>query len=42
MIKELNIKEEEVYDMNYLHALNWLSYWYQIDEIERRKNKNII
>jgi hypothetical protein len=36
------MKEEEVYDMNYLHSLNWLSYWYQLNEVEKRKNKNII
>jgi hypothetical protein len=36
------MKEEEVYDMNYLHSLNWMSYWYQTAEIEKRKNKNII
>jgi hypothetical protein len=42
MIKELNMKEEEVYDMNYIHMLNWLSYWYQVEEISKRKNKNIL
>jgi hypothetical protein len=42
MIKELNTTEEEVYEMNYIHCLNWLSYFYQRDETLRRKNKNMI
>jgi hypothetical protein len=33
------MKEEEVYDMNYIHALNWLSFWYQQAEVEKNKNK---
>ncbi len=31
------MKEEEVYDMNYIHGLNWMSYWYQQMEVEKNK-----
>ena len=27
LCEKLNMKPEEVYDMNYLDALNWLSMW---------------
>jgi hypothetical protein len=36
------MKEEEIYEMNYIHVLNWLSYFYQRDEVMKRKNKNIL
>jgi hypothetical protein len=42
LIHELLIKEEEIYEMNYIHVLNWLSYFYQRDEVIKRKNKNIL
>jgi len=39
MISELNITEDKVYDMNYLSALNWLSYFNNRDEVMAKKNK---
>jgi hypothetical protein len=41
-IKELNMKEKEVYKMNYIHSLNWLSYWYNRDKVAEAKQKNNI
>ena len=35
--KELNYKPEEVYKLNYLNCLNWLSMWFLRDKI---KSKN--
>jgi hypothetical protein len=39
LMTELNINEKKVYKMNYLHALNWLSYFYQRDKAIEAKNK---
>lgn len=38
-ILELNMKENEVYNMNYISALNWLSYFKNRDEVIKNKNK---
>jgi len=35
---ELKLKEDEVYEMNYVHTLNWLSYFKNIEDI-KDKNK---
>lgn len=32
-IQELNMKENEVYEMNYISSLNWLSYFDNRDEV---------
>ena len=32
--------EKRVYKMNYIHGLNWLSYWYQKNKVEEAKQKN--
>lgn len=31
----LNMKPDEVYEMNYISALNWLSYWNLLDKKEK-------
>ena len=36
------MKEKEVYKMNYIHSLNWLSYWYNRDKVAEAKQKNNI
>lgn len=36
-IKELNMKEKEVYKMNYISALNWLSYFDAVNKLEEAK-----
>jgi hypothetical protein len=41
-ITKLNMKLDEVYDMNYISSLNWLSFWYEeskVQEALNRKNK---
>jgi len=40
LIKELNKSDNEVYEMNYISSLNWLSYFKQRDEVEYNKMKN--
>jgi hypothetical protein len=37
LMKELNKSDEEVYKMNYISALNWLSYFKNKEEL---KDKN--
>ena len=39
LIKELNMKEKEVYKMNYISALNWLSFFKERDEINKNNLK---
>ena len=39
-IKKLNLKENEVYELNYIHSLNWMMLWYQENKIQEAKNKN--
>lgn len=39
-IKELNMKEKDIYKMNYKHGLNWLSMWYQRDKVLEHAEKN--
>ncbi|MCP4761450.1 MAG: hypothetical protein GY870_06685 [archaeon] len=39
-IKKLNLKEDEVYELNYIHSLNWMMLWYQENKVEEAKNKN--
>lgn len=34
------MKEKEFYKMNYIHSLNWLSYWYEEGKVQEAKNKN--
>jgi hypothetical protein len=31
LIKELNVKPDDVYEMNYISCLNWLSLFHQRD-----------
>jgi hypothetical protein len=38
-IQKLNMKMDEVYDMNYISSLNWLSFWYEQRKVEEAKNK---
>lgn len=38
-ITELNMKENEIYKMNYIHGLNWLSYFLNRDKIAEAKQK---
>jgi len=37
-MKELGLKEDEVYKMNYIHCLNWLGYFKNLEDI-KDKNK---
>jgi len=37
-IKELNMKEKEVYKLNYIHSLNWLSFFYQRNKAQEAAN----
>jgi len=39
-IEKLNLTEKQVYKMNYLHSLNWLSYYYQKNKVEELKHTN--
>jgi hypothetical protein len=34
------MKEKEIYKMNYIHGLNWLSFWYQRNKVEESKQNN--
>lgn len=38
-IKELNMKVDEVYEMNYISGLNWLSFFKNRNEVENNRNK---
>lgn len=41
LVKELNMKPDEVFSMNWIAALNWLSMYKEKDNMERElKNKN--
>ncbi len=37
LMEKLNLKEDEVYKMSYVHCLNWLGYFKNKEEL---KNKN--
>lgn len=38
LVEELNMKPDEVYEMNYIACLNWLSMFHQRDQfIEQQK-----
>jgi hypothetical protein len=37
LVKELNMKPKEVYEMNYIECLNWLTLFSEIEE-EQKKN----
>lgn len=39
-IDRLNMKENEVYEKNYISCLNWLSYWYQENKVQEAKQNN--
>jgi|AntAceMinimDraft_18_1070375.scaffolds.fasta_scaffold655055_2 hypothetical protein len=39
-IEKLNLKETEVYVMNYIHTLNWLGYWKNKNDVKSAKEKN--
>lgn len=44
LCNKLNYKPEEVYKLNYINCLNWLSMWnnydkYQSDKIKKNKNR---
>jgi len=32
--------EKKVYKMNYIHGLNWMSFWYQRNKVEEAKQNN--
>jgi hypothetical protein len=34
------MKEKEIYKMNYLHGLNWLSFWKQRNDVEIAKQNS--
>ncbi len=36
------MKENEVYEMNYVHSLNWMSSWYQKQKLEETNNNNTL
>lgn len=36
-VKELSMKENEIYEMNYIHSLNWLSYFKNKNDVEKNK-----
>lgn len=38
-VKELNMQPKDVYKMNYIDSLNWLSMWNARDKIIENKNK---
>jgi hypothetical protein len=42
LVSELNMKPEEVYKMNYLDALNWLSLFHEkdkyVEQMQRQQN----
>ena len=40
-ITELNMKEKDVYKMNYISSLNWLSFLNEKNKIENNKNNKI-
>jgi hypothetical protein len=35
LVKELNLKPDEVWDMNYIDCLNWLSLFFTKESIEK-------
>jgi hypothetical protein len=35
LVTKLNLKPEEVYKMNYIDALNWLSFWSEQAELNK-------
>jgi hypothetical protein len=39
LIKELNITEKQAYKMNYIHVLNWLSYFKNVNDVREAKEK---
>jgi hypothetical protein len=34
------MKEKEIFKMNYIHSLNWMSYFYQRNKVEEAKMNN--
>ena len=34
------MKMDEVYDLNYISSLNWLSFWYEQRKVQEAQNKN--
>lgn len=39
LVKELNLKPTEVYEMNYIDCLNWLSMFNEKDKAIKQQNK---
>ena len=39
-ITELNTTEDKIYEMNYIHCLNWLSFFYQRDKVIEQQMNN--
>lgn len=39
LVDELNLKPNEVYEMNYIDCLNWLSMFYQRDQLIEQTQK---
>jgi hypothetical protein len=37
LIDELNITPDKVYEMNFVASCNWLSYFKERDEVEKRR-----
>lgn len=35
----MKLKEEEVYDMNYINALNWMSFFQEKNRVEQQQMK---
>jgi hypothetical protein len=40
LMKELGEKEKAIYKKNYIHCLNWISYFKQRDDAERARLNN--
>lgn len=40
LVKELNMTPDEIYKMNYISCLNWLSMYHEKETYEKMNNKN--
>tara|TARA_R110000803_G_scaffold80887_2_gene146731 strand:+ start:530 stop:760 length:231 start_codon:yes stop_codon:yes gene_type:complete len=38
-VTKLNMKMDEVYEMNYISSLNWMSFWYEENKVQEKLNK---
>lgn len=42
LMKELNTTDVEIYEKNYIACLNWVSYFYQKQQVEQSNQKGAI